>query len=107
MQQVVNPRTQREILYWIAESKAALGEPQQAAELYLRSASYNHPTGGDMWGQTARFHAAEQLGRAGLTQDARLVFQALLRHTADAKQRAVIERQIQQLWLIETRTTTR
>lgn len=107
MQRVENPRTRREILYWIAESKAALGEPQQAAELYLRSASYNHPTGGDMWGQTARFHAAEQLGRAGLTQDARLVFQALLRHTADAKQRAVIERQIQQLWLIETRTTTR
>lgn len=106
MQQIDNRRTEREILYWIAESKSAVGEHQQAAELYLRSALYHHPTGGDMWGQTARFHAAESLGRAGFTQDARLVFEALLKHTADAKQRAVIERSIQQLWLIEKKSTT-
>ncbi len=102
-----NPRIQRESLYWTAESKAALGEHQQAAELYLRSATYKHPTGGDIWGQTARYHAAEQLGKAGLTQDARLVYQALLRHAEDAKQRAVIERNIQQLWLIEKKATPR
>ena len=104
---VNNPRIQRESLYWTADSKAALGEHQQAAELYLRSATYQHPTGGDMWGQTARYHAAEQLGKAGLTQDARLVYQALLRHADDAKQRAVIERNIQQLWLIEKKATPR
>ncbi|MEK7712357.1 MAG: hypothetical protein AAB312_04795, partial [Pseudomonadota bacterium] len=86
---------------------AALGDHQQAAELYLRSATYQHPTGGDMWGQTARYHAAEELGKAGLTQDARLVYQALLRHADDAKQRAVIERNIQQLWLIEKKATPR
>ena len=97
---------QREILYWIADSRAALGAHQQAAELYLRSAAYQHPTGGDMWGQTARYHAAEQLGKAGLTRDARLVYRALLKHTEDAKQRAVLERNIQQLWLIEKKTTT-
>ena len=102
-----NPRIQRECLYWTADSKAALGEHQQAAELYLRSATYQHPTGGDMWGQTARYHAAEELGKAGLTQDARLVYQALLRHADDAKQRAVIERNIQQLWLIEKKATPR
>jgi len=100
-----NPRIRREALYWTADSKAALGEHQQAAELYLRSATYQHPTGGDMWGQTARYHAAEELGKAGLTQDARLVFQALLRHADDAKQRAVIERNIQQLWLTEKKAT--
>ncbi len=104
---VENVRLQREILYWIADSRGALGEHQQAAELYLRSAAYRHPTGGDMWGQTARYHAAEQLGKAGLTQDARLVYRALLKHTGDAKQRAVLERNIQQLWLIEKKTTTR
>jgi len=104
--QVGNSRLQREIYYWIAESRSALGEYREAAELYLRSATFDHPTGGDMWGQTARYHAAEALGKAGLTQDARLVFQALLKHTADAKQRAVIERSIQQLWLIEKKTTT-
>ena len=101
------PRIQRECLYWTADSKAALGEHQQAAELYLRSATYQHPTGGDMWGQTARYHAAEELGKAGLTQDARLVYQALLRHADDAKQRAVIERNIKQLWLIEKKATPR
>ncbi|HCU54665.1 MAG TPA: hypothetical protein DIC36_10460 [Gammaproteobacteria bacterium] len=104
--QVSNTRLQREIYYWIAESRSALGEYREAAELYLRSATFENPTGGDMWGQTARYHAAETLGKAGLTQDARLVFQALLKHTADAKQRAVIERSIQQLWLIEKKTTT-
>jgi len=103
---VDNPRTQREVLYWIAESKSAQGHHRKAAELYLQSATWKHPTGGDMWGQTARYHAAEELGKAGLTQDARLVFQALLKHTADAKQRAAIERSIQQLWLIEKKVTT-
>lgn len=106
MRQVDNPRTRREILYWIAESKSAQGEFQKAAEFYLRSAYDQTPTGGDMWGQTARYHAAEALGKAGLTQDARLVFQALLKHTEDAKQRAIIERSIQQLWLTEKKTTT-
>jgi len=104
--QVKNSRLKREIYYWIAESRAALGQYREAAELYLRSATFDHPTGGDMWGQTARFHAAEALGKAGLTQDARLVFQVLLKHTEDAKQRAVIERSIQQLWLIEKKSTT-
>lgn len=101
-----NPRTRREVLYWIAESKSAQGEHQTAAELYLRSAHYQHPTGGDMWGQTARYHAAEALGKAGLTQDARSVYQNLLRFTEDPRQRAVIERNIQQLWLTEKKTTT-
>ena len=101
-----SPRVRREIYYWIADSQSALGDHQKAAELYLRSASYNHPTGGDMWGQTARFHAGEELGKAGLTRDARLVLEALLRHTTDPKQRAQLERSIQQLWLIESRSTT-
>ena len=105
-QQAENPRTRREILYWMADSRLALGEYQRAAELYLRSAVYNTPLGGDMWGQTARFHAAEALAKAGYTQDARQVYQKLLKYTEDARQRAVIERNIQQLWLIEKKSTT-
>jgi hypothetical protein len=105
-QQAENPRTQREILYWMADSRLAMGEYQRAAELYLRSAVYNTPLGGDMWGQTARFHAAEALAKAGLIQDARQVYQKLLKYTEDARQRAVIERNIQQLWLIERKSTT-
>ena len=50
-------------------------------------------------------YAAEELNKAELSQDARLFCQTLLQHEGDAKQRAVIERNIQQLWLIETKAT--
>ena len=99
-------RMQREILYWMAESRVALGEHAEAAELYLRSATYDNPYGGDMWGQSARFHAAESLAKAGLTADARDVYTGLLKFTEDPKRRVLLERNIQQLWLIEKKTTT-
>lgn len=99
-------RMQREILYWMAESRVALGEYPEAAELYLRSATFDNPYGGDMWGQSARFHAAESLAKAGLTADARDVYTGLLKFTEDPKRRVLLERNIQQLWLIEKKTTT-
>jgi len=103
---VDNDQMRREILYWQAESLTASGGYQEAAELYLRSATYNGANGGDPWGQTARFHAAEALGKAGLVNDARSVYLKLLRATTDPKRRAVISRNIQQLWLTEEKTTT-
>lgn len=99
-------RMQREILYWMAESKVALGEYTEAAELYLRSATFDNPYGGDMWGQSARFHAAESLAKAGLSADARDVYTGLLKFTEDPKRRVLLERNIQQLWLTEKKTTT-
>jgi len=96
----------RELLYWMAESRDALGDHAQAAELYLRSAILGQPKGADMWGQSARFQAAESLGKAGLVADARSIFEQLLRFTEDAKRRALIERKLQQLWLVENRSTT-
>lgn len=98
---LVDERRQRELLFWMADSKGALGEHQQAAELYLRSAYHGAHKGGDPWGQSARFHAAEALGKAGVIPDARRVYQKLLAETADPRQRALIERSIQQLWLRE------
>ncbi len=103
---VDNVRMQREILYWMAESRVALGEHAEAAELYLRSATFGNPYGGDMWGQSARFHAAESLAKAGLTADARDVYSGLLKFTEDPKRRVLLERNIQKLWLIEKKTTT-
>ncbi len=103
---VDNVRMQREILYWMAESRVALGEHAEAAELYLRSATFDNPYGGDMWGQSARFHAAESLAKAGLTADARDVYSGLLKFTEDPKRRVLLERNIQQLWLIEKKNTT-
>jgi len=104
---VDNPRMRREILFWQADSRAALGEHAQAAELYLRSATYGGANGGDLWGQSARYHAAEALGKAGMTADARSVFQRLLDYSGDPRQRLLIERQLQQLWLLEQKPTTR
>ena len=96
---------QREILFWMADSKYAKKQYIQAAELYLQSATLTVPSGGDIWGQTARFKAAEALGFAGLVVDARNVYLKLLRGTGNAKQRALIERNIQQLWLHEKHST--
>jgi hypothetical protein len=102
---VDRPQQQREILFWMADSKEALGEHQAAAELYLRSASHPPGEGKDIWGQSARFRAAEALSNGGLVADARGVYQKLLAETADPRRRAVIERQLQQLWLREQQST--
>ncbi len=96
----------RELLYWMGESKVALEEYEKASELYLRSATLGQPKGADLWGQSARYQAAEALGKAGLAQDARSIFNGLLRITGDAKRRALIERKLQQLWLLENRNIT-
>ena len=102
---VEDPRRRREILFWMADSKKGMSEHQEAGELYLRSAIFGATQGGDPWGQTARYHAAEALGKAGLTADARDVYGKLLAHTADQRRRALIQRNMQQLWLREIQTT--
>lgn len=103
--QVESKSLRREILYWRAESHAALGQQAEAGVLYLRSAVFNGNNGDDPWGQTARFHAAGAMARAGLVADARHIYTALLRSTPDPARRAQIERQLQQLWLNDKSTT--
>ena len=92
----------RELLFWQAESQAGLGRHRESAELYLRSATYGGQPGEDPWGHTARFQAARELASAGHPRDARDVFRRLLASTSDPHRRSVIERHIQQLWLIES-----
>ncbi len=103
---LVDPRRQRELLFWMAESKSALGEHREAAELYLRSAYHPPAKGTDPWGHSARFHAGEALGKGGLVADARRVYERLLAETAEPRQRALIERSTQQLWLREQQQRT-
>lgn len=103
---VRSKRLKRETLFWMAESRASAGDYQEAAELFLRSAVYKQPDGADIWGQTARYSAAEALGKAGLTDDARNVYTALLKITRDSKRRSIIERNMQQLWLPGSPATT-
>lgn len=98
---LVDQKRQRELLFWMAESKGALGEHREAAELYLRSAYHPPAKGTDPWGHSARFHAGEALGKAGLVADARRVYERLLAETSEPRQRAMIQRSTQQLWLRE------
>jgi hypothetical protein len=100
---VDEPALQRELLFWQADSQTALGRHREAAELYLRSATFGGANGLDLWGESARFRAADELGKAGLVVDARGIYAALLRQATDPKRRVQIERQMQQLWLVRSK----
>jgi len=95
----IDIRRRREILYWTADSYRGLEQYEQAALLYLQSAMLPGPQSMDPWAQTARYNAAECLQLAGLVDDARRIYQALLSVTEDAARRSVLSHKIQQLWL--------
>ena len=94
-------KLQRELYYWMAESRKASGKYAEAARLYLKSAMLPDAKGMDPWGQTARYQAADALAQAGMLRDARTLFQQLLNTTEDPGRRAVLTRQLQKLWLIQ------
>ncbi len=89
----------RELLYWQAESHQSLGDHRRAAELYMRSATLLDGTGGDRWGQTARYQAAGELARIGLVNDARRIYRILLNASEDSGRRAQLRNRLQQLGL--------
>lgn len=89
----------REVLYWTADSYKAMGDYRQAARHYLRSATLLDPKAMDPWAQTARYQAADALAQAGLHQDARRLYRALLRVAEDDSRRIVLRSKLQQLWL--------
>ncbi|MDC1286942.1 hypothetical protein N8198_03580 [Gammaproteobacteria bacterium] len=95
----IDLKRRREILYWIGDSYRGLEKYQQAALLYLQSAMMPAPDSMDPWAQTARFNAAESLQLAGLVDDARRIYHALLQITEDPARRSVLSHKIQQLWL--------
>ena len=99
MQRTRDPKLQRELYYWMAESRKASEAYAEAARLYLKSAMLLDPKAGDPWGQTARYQAADALANAGMVRDARILFQQLLKTTKDPGRRAVLNRQLQKLWL--------
>jgi hypothetical protein len=95
----IEPKQHREILFWIADSFKALKKFDQAALLYLQSAMLAGPQAMDLWAQTARFNAAESLRKSGLIDDARRIYNELLRVTSDPARRSLLNHNIQQLWL--------
>jgi len=91
---------QREIYYWMADSRKAQQDYALAAQLYLRSAMHAGNNGLDPWGQTARYQMAEMLAKADLLQDAHTLFQHLLKVTKEPARRAVLKHELQKLWLL-------
>ena len=87
----------RELLFWMADSRAAQGEHTAAARLYLQSATQGDVNSMDPWAQTARYQAANSLGKAGLLQDARFIYRQLLRVTDSPERRAVLMRELEQV----------
>jgi tetratricopeptide (TPR) repeat protein len=98
----LEPAQSREIFFWIGDSYRGLEQYEQAALLYLQSAMLPGADTMDPWAQTARYNAAESLQAAGLVDDARRIYQGLLRVTEDAARRSVLSHKIQQLWLIQS-----
>ncbi|MEJ2687051.1 MAG: hypothetical protein P8124_07540, partial [Gammaproteobacteria bacterium] len=90
-------KRRRELLFWTADSYNALHRYKQAGALYLESAIVKSPFAMDPWAQTARYHAAGALAKAGLDGDARRLYQGLLNATHDPSRRMVLRHQIDQL----------
>jgi len=97
----ISARQRREILFWMADSFKGLDQYERAALLYLQSAMFTGPDSMDPWAQTARFNAAEALQRAGLVDDARRIYNALLKVTKEPARRSLLRHNIQKLWLTQ------
>jgi len=93
----------REVAYWIAESYSKQKDYASAAAMYLQSATLPGPGTMDPWGETARYHAADNMAKAGLINDARYIYRQLLKVTKDESRRTVIRNRIQQLLLTSNR----
>jgi len=103
MEHLDNIKRQREIYYWMADSKKAQKQYAAAARLYLKSAMLPEGEGLDPWGQTARYQAANNLAKAGLLEDARALYSRLLDTTKEETRRKVLQHELQQLRLLENK----
>jgi hypothetical protein len=93
-------KTQRELLYWMADSRMAQENYLDAGRLYLQSAIAAGIQSMDPWAQTARYQAARALAKGGLIADARHLYRQLLKVTEDPARRAVLARDLEKLHLL-------
>ena len=103
-ERVVSKEQKREMYFWIGDALKGMGQYAQAAESYIRSAVYGDQDF-DIWGQTARYHAAEALTQEGMLEDARKMYEGLLRVTTDPSRVMSLQRKMQDLWLLENNVT--
>jgi len=92
-----NDKRKREILYWMADSRRALGEFDEAARLYLRSAYMIDSKATDLWAESARYQSARALSDGGYLDDARVLYNRLLRNTADPGHKQVLKQELDRL----------
>lgn len=85
----------RQMLYWMADLRLALGDQLEAARLYLHSAALMGADAKDDWAQAARYQAAEALVAAGMVADGVVLYRALLPLTDNPVRRAQLQREIQ------------
>ena len=101
LEKPLEAQQRRELLFWMAESLQALEQFDQAAYLYLKSATLIDMQAMDPWAQTARYRAAKALALGGLLDDARQIYSSLMRATRDSGRRAVLNSEIQRLGLVD------
>ena len=99
---ITDTALQREIYYWMADSRKAQLNYAAAAQLYLRSALHSGNNGLDPWGQTARYQVAEMLAKAEFLEDAHVLYEQLLKTTKEPARRAVLKHELQKLWLLKS-----
>ena len=97
IQYTSDQKLQRELYFWMADSRKAQENYTEAARWYLKSAMLPDDKAMDPWAQASRYQAASALAKAGLTRDAREIYQHLLRVTEEKSRVAVLRRELQQL----------
>ncbi|MCW8924111.1 MAG: hypothetical protein OQK69_10860 [Gammaproteobacteria bacterium] len=91
---------QRELFFWKAESYAGLEQYDRAAWSYLKSAQLADQVQADLWAQSARYKAAGVLVKAGLFDDAQVIYTRLLQVTSSASRKSAIRQELQQIRLL-------
>ncbi|MDH5611457.1 MAG: hypothetical protein OEY66_03240 [Gammaproteobacteria bacterium] len=96
----MNEDIHRELFFWKAESYSALEQYDRAAWSYLKSAQLADQSQADLWAQSARFKAAGTLVKAGLYDDAQVIYSRLLESTASESRKSAIKQELQQIHLL-------
>jgi len=89
-------RQRRELLFWMGESQIGQQRYAQGADLFLQSAEEGSQQG-DLWGQSARFRAAEALVDARLFEDAFNIYQILLLESQDKNRQFQLRQKLQEI----------
>ena len=91
-------RYPREIAFWLAESYSATRQHVKAADYFLFSA-LQKDNGFDQWGESARYRAADALLEGNFFEDARTLFEDLLKRATEETRRQALMQKLQDLRL--------